>query len=66
MVSPTETVDQPGIPTVVRDTVGAGDSFTAALTVGLLRGESLKIIARRACEIAAAVCAHAGAVPERW
>ena len=64
LVSPTEIVDQPGIPTVVRDTVGAGDSFTAALTVGLLRSDPLKTIARRACEIAAVVCAHAGAVPE--
>lgn len=65
LVSPTETVDQPGIPTVVRDTVGAGDSFTAALVIGLLRGDSLGVIARAACETAAAVCAQPGAVPER-
>jgi fructokinase len=64
LVSPTETVDQPGIRTVVLDTVGAGDSFTAALVVGLLRGDSLKTIAHTACATAAAVCAHAGAVPD--
>ena len=50
--------------TMVRDTVGAGDSFTAALVVGLLRGEPLNTLARVACETAAAVCAHAGALPE--
>lgn len=64
LVSPTELIEQPGIPTVVRDTVGAGDSFTAALVVGLLRGDALTTIARTACETASAVCGHDGAVPE--
>ena len=64
LVSQTEAVDQPGIPTVVRDTVGAGDAFTAALVVGLLRGESLRTIARVACETAAVVCEQDGAVPD--
>lgn len=63
LVSSTEIVDQPGVPVVVRDTVGAGDSFTAALVVGWLRGDPLRVIARVACETAAAVCTHAGAVP---
>ena len=36
----------------------------AALAVGLLRGESLARIVRNACEVAAAVCAQPGAVPE--
>lgn len=64
LVSPAEMVDQPGVPTDVRDTVGAGDAFTAVLVSGLLRGESLKTIARSACERAAAVCALPGAVPK--
>ena len=63
LVSATETIDQPGIATVVRDTVGAGDAFTAAFTLGLLRQDSLATIARMACEVAAATCAHTGAVP---
>jgi fructokinase len=65
LVSATEIVDQPGIPTVVCDTVGAGDAFTAALVVGWLRRDPLPTIARTACEIAAAVCAQPGAVPAR-
>ena len=65
LVSATEIIDQPGIPTVVCDTVGAGDAFTAALVVGLLRRDPLPTIARTACEIAAAVCAQPGAVPAR-
>ena len=64
LVSAGETIVQPGIQTVVRDTVGAGDSFTAALVIGLLRGDALGIIARSACETAASVCAMHGAVPE--
>ena len=63
LVSAEDTIFQPGFPTAVRDTVGAGDAFTAALTVGLLRRTSLEIIVRNACQIAAAVCAHSGAVP---
>ena len=63
LVSAAESVIQPGVPTVVRDTVGAGDSFTAALVIGLLRGDKLNDIARTACQIAAAVCALEGAVP---
>ena len=64
LVSAAETIDEPGILITVRDTVGAGDAFTAALVAGLLRGESLAAIARDACERAAAVCAQSGAVPE--
>lgn len=63
LVSSAEVVDQPGIPTRVQDTVGAGDAFTAVLVTGLLRGDPLGRIARNACETAAAVCAQAGAVP---
>lgn len=65
LVSPGEIIAQPGIPAVVRDTVGAGDSFTAALVLGLLRGNAHQDILRRACEIASAVCSQSGAVPNR-
>ncbi len=64
LLSPTAVVDQPGVPVDVRDTVGAGDAFTAVLVGGLLRGEPLETIARIACERAAAVCAVPGAVPK--
>lgn len=64
LATPSGIVTQPGIPTVVRDTVGAGDSFTAAFALGLLRGEPYAEILHTACSVAAAVCAHAGAVPE--
>jgi len=64
LVSPGEVLDQPGIPCVVRDTVGAGDSFTAALTVGFLQGKALKDVLRQACETASSVCSQLGAVPQ--
>lgn len=64
LVTPSEVIDQSGIPTQVRDTVGAGDSFTAALIVGLLQKEALSSIASKACTLAADVCAQSGAVPE--
>jgi fructokinase len=65
LVSADDAVDQPGIPTRVVDTVGAGDSFTAAFTLGLLRGETREVILRKACEIASTVCSQSGAVPIR-
>jgi fructokinase len=53
----------PGYPVEVVDTVGAGDAFTAALVVGLLRGHDLDTIHADANRAAARVCAHAGAIP---
>ena len=47
----------------VRDTVGAGDGFTAALTLGLLAGWSLEKIGKFANEVAAYVCSCQGATP---
>ena len=63
LISEAGTTEQPGIPTAVVDTVGAGDSFTAAFVLGLLRSEPHAAILRYACERASAVCAHAGAIP---
>lgn len=64
LVTPDDTVTQNGISANVIDTVGAGDSFTAAFLIGELRGEPRKQNLRKSCEIAAATCTHAGAVPE--
>jgi fructokinase len=55
--------DDPGKPIAVKDTVGAGDAFTAALAMGLLAGKSLEVINRRANEIARYVCSCEGATP---
>ncbi len=63
LVSPQGAIHQPGIPTQVIDTVGAGDSFTACLCVGLLRENPHADILKKACEIAAFVCSQSGAVP---
>ena len=57
-------VEQPGVPAKVVDTVGAGDSFTASMTLGLLAGKDYPQILKDACKVAAGVCSHAGAVPE--
>jgi fructokinase len=53
-----------GVRTKVVDTVGAGDAFTAALTIGLLAGWALDEINQRANEIAAFVCSQPGATPK--
>jgi len=55
--------DHPGLPASVVDTVGAGDAFTACLTMGWLHGRALDRINRHANEVAAFVCSQAGATP---
>ena len=48
----------------VKDTIGAGDSFTAALMVSLLNGYNLYECHLLAVDIAAFVCENDGAMPE--
>jgi fructokinase len=50
-------------PVEVVDTVGAGDSFTAALVLGLLHNLDLDEINSFANEVARYVCSQAGATP---
>ena len=64
LISEEGLVEQPGEPATVVDTVGAGDSFTASMTLGLLEGKDYPQILKDACRVAAGVCSHAGAVPE--
>jgi len=46
----------------VVDTVGAGDAFTAGMTVGLLSGFSLDEVHRLADKMARKVCAQLGGI----
>lgn len=46
------------------DTIGAGDSFTAALTTGILQNLPLKEIHSQCNKLAAYVCTQEGAMPE--
>jgi fructokinase len=56
--------EHPGEPVKVLDTVGAGDSFTAALALGLLAGWPLDEVHRRASAVAAYVCSQPGGTPK--
>ena len=57
-------ISQCEVPKVkIADTVGAGDSFTAALLAGTLDGLPLKSIHKTATEVAAFVCSRHGATP---
>lgn len=55
--------DCPSRPVKVVDTVGAGDSFTAAMVFGLLRKMDLNEINTIANEVARYVCSQPGATP---
>ncbi|QJB56173.1 carbohydrate kinase [Pseudodesulfovibrio sp. zrk46] len=55
--------DLPGQPTEVVDTIGAGDSFTAAMALAYLSGRSLDEVNQYAASVAAYVCTQAGAMP---
>lgn len=54
---------QPTPKVEVADTVGAGDSFTAAFIANILKGKSVKEAHRIAVETSAYVCTQAGAMP---
>jgi fructokinase len=55
--------DAPGLEAVMVDSVGAGDSFTAALCMGLLKGWPLNKVNSFANIVAAFVCSQKGATP---
>jgi fructokinase len=55
--------DLPGTPVEVVDTVGAGDAFTATVTLGLLAGWPLSKLHAHAERVAAFVCTQAGGTP---
>ncbi|HLO66340.1 MAG TPA: carbohydrate kinase [Holophaga sp.] len=59
-----ERLEAPGWKVPVADTVGAGDAFTAALAAGLVLGQDLRTVQRRATRLSAFVCTRAGATPE--
>ncbi|MGD9127669.1 MAG: carbohydrate kinase [Planctomycetia bacterium] len=63
LITPDDVANHPGVPVEVADTVGAGDSFTAALAMGRLEGRDLATILQRATQIAAFVCSSHGATP---
>ncbi len=56
--------EHPGITAHVVDTIGAGDSFTAAMAVGFLSGWDLDRINAQANRVAAYVCSCPGATPD--
>jgi fructokinase len=63
LISPDGVSDHPGYPTKSVDTIGAGDSFTAATVLGFLQGYSLDRINEHANRVAAYVCSCQGAMP---
>lgn len=54
----------PGAKIKIADTVGAGDSFTAAVATGLCNGLQLREVHQFASNVASYVCAHSGATPQ--
>ena len=54
---------QPTPKVEVADTVGAGDSFTAAFIASILKGKSVSEAHQKAVETSAFVCTQQGAMP---
>ena len=63
LVTADKSDDHPGFPGEALNTVGAGDSFSAALCVGLLNGKSLEAINDHANRVGTFVCTQDGAMP---
>lgn len=64
LISETEVSDFGGLKIEVADTIGAGDSFTAAMTHGILRGWDLYKINKFANQVGAFVASKTGAMPD--
>ena len=64
LLTRTNLSDHPGIAARVADTIGAGDAFTAAVTIGYLRKMALSDINEQANRLAAYVCSQRGAMPQ--
>ncbi len=62
LVTTNETSEHAGFPCQVVDTIGAGDAFTAAVSLGLLKGLSLAQINHQANYLASTVCQRTGAM----
>lgn len=56
--------NHPGFNIKCKDSVGAGDAFTAAITLGLLNGFDLDTMNNYANQVASFVCTKSGATPK--
>jgi len=63
LVTADSVIEHPGFKPNAVDTVGAGDSYTATLCMGLLSGYELGEIIQHAGKVAAFVCEQPGATP---
>lgn len=64
LVTREDSVTHPGFKVDVKDTIGAGDAFTAALVHHDLRSASLQDMSEAANRIGAWICTQPGATPE--
>jgi fructokinase len=63
LMSQNDYSSQTALPVKIVDTVGAGDAFTAAMTMGYLKNFPLEQIHVQANRLAGFVCSQAGAMP---
>ena len=63
LITENEVSEFDGLKITVKDTIGAGDSFTAAMTHGILRGWGLDKINEFANRVGAFVASNTGAMP---
>ena len=64
LLSESETVESPRLTVKAVDSVGAGDSFTAALCIAVLSEWPLEAVSAFANEVATFVCSQQGATPK--
>lgn len=64
LVTNSEALTHPGFQVQVKDTIGAGDAFTAALAHHYLRRAPLKVISEAANRMGAWITTQSGATPE--